>query len=205
MNKRTFLLRGAALLSTVPLTALAQSKAHSKPRKPAPAPVGGPAVLTVSGAISRSNRGAVDPALDPLFNKLAIHFDKAWTLSWPELAAMPANDIHTTLAWDGKVHSLRGPYLAQLLATAGAATRDGTKVLLRGLDGTSASISLGDLRKYRYIVATHMDGQPLALGGFGPLWAIFAADQFPEVMARPLAERYLNCPYALFHIEVQTG
>ncbi|WP_053937359.1 molybdopterin-dependent oxidoreductase [Amantichitinum ursilacus] len=205
MNKRTFLLRGAALLAAGPVTALAQSKPHSKPRKPAPAPVAGPALLTVTGAISRSNRGATDPALDPLFNKLGIHFDKAWTLSWPELAAMPSNEIRTTLAWDGKVHTLQGPYLAQLLATAGAATRDGTKVLLRGLDGTNASISLGDLRKYRYIVATHMDGQPLALGGLGPLWAVYAADQFAEITARPLAERYLNCPYALFHIEVQTG
>ena len=203
MNKRTFLVRGAALLAAWPLSA--EARKSKKPAPPPPAPLPGPTLLTISGAVSRTNRGAVAPALEPLFARQGIHFDTAWTLTFADLIRMPATELHATLPFDGKLHTLRGPYLAQLLATAGAATRDGTKVLLHGLDGNSVSSTLGDLRKYRFIVATHMDGQPLALGGLGPLWATFAADQFADKTARPLAERYLDCPWGLFHIEVQTG
>ena len=202
MNKRTFLVRGAALLAAWPVAAVARKKPAAAPPPPV---VPGPTLLTMSGAITRSNRGATDPAQEPLFARQAIHFDKAWALSFADLTRMPANELHATLPFDGKLHTLRGPYLAQVLATAGAATRDNTRVVLHGLDGTPVSLSLGGLRQYRFIVATHMDGQPLALGGLGPLWAMYAADQFADKTAKPLAERYLDCPWGLYHIEVQTG
>lgn len=53
MNKRAFLAT-SALVGLMPLTALAAAKT----------PARGPVLLTVSGAIMRSNRGALDPALD---------------------------------------------------------------------------------------------------------------------------------------------
>jgi hypothetical protein len=52
------------------------------------------------------------------------------------------------------------------------------------------------------IVATHLDGQPMPLGGLGPLWAVYDADRVPQAAARPLAERFAQCPWALYHIDV---
>ncbi|MBB5192561.1 hypothetical protein HNQ50_003305 [Silvimonas terrae] len=203
MDKRAFLAAGAALVAGAATPALARKK-----EKPAPAPepaTPAPVLLTVSGAITRSNRGALDPVFDQLLKKQNVHFNSAWALTWADLLKMPLVEITATLEYDGKPHVLKGPYLAQLLATAGAPTRDGTKVLLRAIDGYAAGVSLGDIRKYRYIVATHIDGKPIPLGGLGPLWGVYAPDSFPEMTAKPLPDRYAACPWGMYHIEVLTG
>ena len=54
-------------------------------------------------------------------------------------------------------------------------------------------------------MATHLDGQPMALGGLGPLWAVYEADRFPDMAAKPLPARFESCPWATYHIEVREG
>ena len=54
-------------------------------------------------------------------------------------------------------------------------------------------------------MATHLDGQPMALGGLGPLWALYDADRFPDMAAKPLSARFANCPWATYHIQVKEG
>ena len=61
---------------------------------------------------------------------------------------------------------------------------------------------MAQARAQRFIVATHLDGKPMALGGLGPLWAVYDADRFADMAARPVAERFGACPWALYHIEV---
>ncbi|MGK5038507.1 hypothetical protein ACQ4WN_25135, partial [Janthinobacterium sp. LB3P118] len=56
-----------------------------------------------------------------------------------------------------------------------------------------------------FIIATHLDGQAMALGGLGPLWAIHDADRIAAVAALPLAQRFASCPWALYHIGVEVG
>ena len=43
---------------------------------------------------------------------------------------------------------------------------------------------------------------PLALGGLGPVWAVFDADRVPALAAKPLAERFGNCPWGMYHLDV---
>jgi hypothetical protein len=64
-------------------------------------------------------------------------------------------------------------------------------------------VLLADIRKYSFIVATHLDGKPLPLGGLGPLWAVYHADRFPDMAAKPVTDRFAQCPWGLYHIEVQ--
>ena len=78
----------------------------------------------------------------------------------------------------------------------------GDALALRALDGYTARLSLGEARRLGLIVATHLDGQPMALGGLGPLWAVLDADRIPELAAKPLAERFAVCPWGLYHIGV---
>ncbi len=160
-------------------------------------------MLTITGAIGASNRGPFDPALDQMMHKQKISFDKAYAFDLARLSALTAVHVKPTLEYDLKRHVLSGPLLLDVIALTGAKLRDGTKLLLRAVDGYAVIISAEDARNYRFIVATHLDGQPLPLGGLGPLWAIFDADRFPDMASKPVNERFGVCPWALYHIEVQ--
>ena len=161
----------------------------------------GPALLTVTGAIGKPNRGPSDPVLDQMMAKQKITFDKARAFDFAALTALPAVTINPTLEYDKKKHALRGPLLADVLRAAGAAE---TGVLaMRAVDGYAPTVGIADARKYGFIVATHLDGKPMPLGGLGPLWGVFEPDRFPDMASKPLDQRFANCPWALYHIAVR--
>jgi len=194
MDKRKFM--GVAALGAATLPGLAQAQLAPKAQK-------GPTVLTVSGLIGAGNRGALDPALDQMMAKQKIKFDKAQAFDFATLAALPAVTIKPTLEYDNKPHTLKGPLLADVLKASGVKLTDKTTVFVRAVDGYAAQVTAAELTKYRFIVATHMDGQPLSLGGLGPLWAVYDADRFPEMAAKPISARFAWCPWATYHIEVK--
>lgn len=195
MNKRQFL--AAAAISTATLPSLARAKNATQPA--------GPALLTVTGAVGRTNRGPQDPTLDQMMRKRKLQFDKAYTFDFNALLALPAISIKPTLEYDNRLHQLRGPSLIDVIKTTGAPLIESTRLLLRAVDGYAVTIDVTDARKYRFIVATHLDGRPMSLGGLGPLWAVYDADRFPEMRAKPVNARFALCPWALYHIEVQAG
>jgi hypothetical protein len=192
MNKRQFL-GAAAAAGAFPLA----GQAASLPALPA-----GPALLTVTGAISRTNRGPFDPVLDQMMHKHGVGFRKAYAFDDAALRALPALTIRPTLEYDSKAHALRGPLLLDVLAQAGATLTDKTVLVLRAVDGYNVELPLAQARARRFIAATHVDGKPMPLGGLGPLWAVYDADRVPEMAAQPLAQRFAGCPWALYHIEV---
>lgn len=161
-----------------------------------------PALLTVTGAIGKGNRGPFDPALDQMMAKQQTGFDRAHAFDFRALTALPAVSIKPTLEYDNKVHTLKGPLLSDVLKAAGAAPADGVRLTMRAVDGYSPTIGMAEVRQYRFIVATHLDGKPMPLGGLGPLWAVYDADRFPDMAARKVTERFALCPWALYHIDV---
>lgn len=198
MDKRHFL--GAAFVTgAAPAFA---SRPQAQAAGPTAGPACGPVLLTITGAITRSNRGALDPALDQMMAKQKLAFDRAHALDFAALAALPARTIRPTLEYDGKPHTLRGPLLADVLAQAGARPRDAAKVVMRAVDGYAAVLEMRQLRAWNFIVATHLDGKPIPLGGLGPLWAVYDADRVPEMAALPVTQRFGACPWALYHLEV---
>ncbi|MFC5497596.1 molybdopterin-dependent oxidoreductase [Caenimonas terrae] len=188
MHKRHFL--AAAALGALALRSTAQV-----------AGLASPALLTVTGAIGKPNRGPLDPVRDQMMAKQKLAFDKARAFDFGMLAAMPAVAIHPTLEYDSQPHELRGPLLADVLAASGAAAEG--RLAMRAVDGYSPTLSIADALRYRFIVATHLDGQTMPLGGLGPLWAVYDADRFPDMAAKPMSDRFASCPWALFHIDVQ--
>ncbi len=193
MDKRQFM--GAALAAGAPLAFAAPSTLTAA----------GPTLLTVSGAVTRPNRGAVDPARDVMMHKQKVAFAKARSFDFAALLALPAVTIRPTLEYDAKVHALRGPLLLDVLAAAGARPAEQAQLLLRAVDGYAAMLTVAQARAQRFIVATHMDGQPMALGGLGPLWALPDADRIPELAAKPLAQRFGGCPWSLYHVNIEAG
>ena len=196
MNKRHFL--GAATVAGL-WPAVRASAAQRGGQGP------GPGLLTVSGAIGKSNRGAVDPALDQLLVKHGVKFDKGYVFDAEALRRLPAVRIRTTLEYDAKPHSLAGPLLTRVVEAAGVAASDGVLLALRAVDGYVVPVRMADARAYRMIVATEMDGSPLALGGRGPQWAIYEADTLAAFKDKPLKERFALCPWGLYSIEVTRG
>lgn len=162
----------------------------------------GPALLTVSGAITRTNRGALDPALDQMMVKQKVAFDKAHAFDFASLAALAPVTIKPTLEYDSKVHTLSGPLLSAVILAAGGPKAEATQLRLRAVDGYAVTLSVADANKFRFIVATRLDGRPMPLGGLGPCWAVYDADRFPEMAAKPVNQRFALCPWALYHIEV---
>lgn len=196
-NKRRLFL-GASVLGAVTAPSLVSSRTASASAR-------GPTLLTVSGRIGAGNRGALDPALDQMMVKQKIKFDKAQVFDFAAILALPAVSIQPTLEYDGKPHTLKGPLLTDLLKACGVNVGDKTNFFLRAVDGYAAPVSAVQARKYRFIVATHLDGRPMPLGGLGPLWAVYDADRFADMAAKPVTERFGSCPWAMYHIEVTEG
>ena len=192
MNKRHFL--GTTALAGL-LPAL-HAQAAEPTRK-------GPGLLTISGATAKSNRGPVDPALDQLMVKHGVKFDKAFVVDAEALGRLPVVRIKPTLEYDAKPHALAGPLLTSVLELAGV-TGD-AMLALRAVDGYVVPLKTADARNYKMIVATEMDGRPLALGGLGPQWAVYEADTLAAFKDKPLKERFALCPWGLYSIEVTRG
>jgi len=191
MKKRQFL-GAVAAAGALPSLGAAASKAER-----------GPTLLTVTGAIAKPNRGSFDRVTDQMMHRQRLTFDKAFAFDFAALTALPAISIKPTLEYDGRPHTLSGPLLVDVLKAAGALTGENSNLILRAVDGYATAVALARARAQRYIVATHLDGAPMALGGLGPLWAVYDADRVPEMANRPVGERFTTCPWALYHIEVQ--
>ena len=192
MQKRQFLGSAAAAAAALPMAAHAARPSGR-----------GPVLLTVSGAIGRGNRGPLDPALDQMLHKHGVSFAKGYTFDYAALLQLAPHTIRPTLEYDAKPHLLRGPLLLDVLAATGAKVDDRSVLVLRAVDGYNTELSGAQARTRRVIIATHIDGDPLPLGGLGPLWAVVDADRVPQLAALPLVQRFAACPWALYHVEVR--
>ncbi len=193
MDKRQFLLAtalGAPMFCTA-------TRARAGPRASCPV------VLTVSGMIVRNNRGPLDKVVDQLMSRHNLQFDSAFSFDLAALAALRQVTIKPTLEYDAKPHDLRGPLLSDVLKSAGASTASQMSLSLRAIDGYAPVMTMAEMEARRFIVATHIDGRPLAIGGLGPLWGIYDADRYPESASKPVNERFAQCPWGLYHIGVQ--
>lgn len=161
-----------------------------------------PGLLTVTGAIGRSNRGAFDPVLDQMLGKHGVTFERAYEFDAATLQQLPSVTIKPTLEYDGKRHTLAGPLLATVLDAINAS---GTQLALRAVDGYNVALSRADAAAYKMMVALKIDGRPMALGGFGPQWAVYDADNLAAFKDKPLKERFALCPWGLYHVAVMTG
>ena len=120
----------------------------------------GPIVLTVSGAIARTNGPA------------GVDFDKAM------LEALGVEHITTTTNWtDGKA-VFDGVPVAKVLQAVGAT---GTSVVATALDEYSIEIPIEQFTRYNILLAMRMNGRDLPPNDKGPLWIVYPRDDHPEL------------------------
>ena len=206
MDKRQFLAAAVSAAATVPALAQGEAPAPAAPAGGGPGNTAhglrGPALLTITGPRVHANRKPFDPTLDVMMAKQKLTFGPAHAFDYGLLTAMPATTIEPTLEYDKKVHRLQGPLLLDVLKAAGT-NGDRYRLLMRGIDGYAPVIPVSHAARYKFIVATQMDGTPLPLGGLGPLWITYDADKFPDMAAKPLEERFALCPWGVYYIEMQ--
>ncbi len=117
-------------------------------------------ILTVSGNIEHSNRGA-----DALFDYNA-------------LIKLGLHTLSTTTNWTDGVTVFEGVLARDLLAKVGA---QGKTVRAIALNDYTVDIPISDFQKYDVLLALKMDGQELLRKNKGPIWIIYPKDQHPEL------------------------
>lgn len=195
-HRRHFL--GAAAIGAVTLPSLGLAQ-H------APSGSRSSTLLTVGGLIGSGNRGALDSAMDRMLVRQNISFSRARVFDFASLAAMPSATIQPTREYDGKPHTLKGPLLTDVMKACAVTVTPQTLFKLYAVDGYTAQLPAADATHYWVIVATHLDGRPLALGGLGPLWVVYDADRFTDTAAKPLSARFASSPWATYYIDVTDG
>lgn len=128
----------------------------------------GPVMLTISGAIERTNVG--DEA----------HFDRAM------LNALSQHEARTNTPWTEQAHDYRGPLMRELLAHVGA---QGERVLVAALNGYDVKIPMDDFVAYDVLLAIERDGEPMPIREYGPLWVLYPFDYHEVLLSEKMRFR----------------
>ena len=128
----------------------------------------GKVVLSVVGLVGRAN---ADKRAD---------FDMAM------LEALPQHSFTTATPWFKEARRFSGPLLRDVLAAAGA---KGTALRAVALNDYKVEIPVEDALKYRVVMATRLDGQPMPLREKGPLFIIYPYDESADLRSERFYSR----------------
>jgi hypothetical protein len=121
----------------------------------------GDVILTVTGAVTSPN----------------IPEGAAFDLTM--LDALPQYETATETPWHDGTIRFQGPLIADVLAAAGA---DGSLLRVIALNDYAADIPIEDIRTYPVILASRINGEPIAVRNKGPLFVIYPFDRHPELV-----------------------
>ncbi|MEX8191428.1 Twin-arginine translocation pathway signal [Comamonas guangdongensis] len=165
-----------------------------------------PVVLTISGPGIEANRGKLQAAGDRMLITQGYRFDTAWSCGLDALNSLEQHTLRTALEYDEAEHRLHGPLLEHVLQAAGLdlgkAMAQDHWLTLQGIDGYRSRMPLAQALRWRMLLATQLDGLPLAMGGLGPLWSIYAPQQITELSQLPLKERFHAAVWGLYYLEI---
>ena len=124
-------------------------------------------VLSVTGMVERANAsGRAD-------------FDMAM------LEALPQHSFVTATPWFQTPRRFSGPLLRDVLAAAGA---QGTTLSAVALNDYKVQIPAEDAQRFKVLMATRLDGQPMPVREKGPLFIIYPYGDSADLRS----ERYYN-------------
>lgn len=202
LTRRNLLTTGAAACTALATAAL-PAAAAGRPRT-ASAP--GFTVLTISGPGIRTNRGASDATLDRMLNLHGYTFGAAWQCDAAALSALAHHRLHTHIEYDDAAHTLQGPLLETVLQAAGmdtaAALRQGHWLTFQAIDGYRVFMPVAQALQWGITLATHMDGQPLGMGGLGPVWAMYNPQTIASMAGLPQKQHFAQAAWGLYYLRV---
>ena len=127
----------------------------------------GKVVLSVTGPVERANAGG------------RADFDMTM------LEALPQHRFVTATPWFKTPRQFSGPMLRDVLAAAGA---KGTTLSAVALNDYKVEIPAEDAQRFKVLVATRLDDQPMPLREKGPLFIVYPYDDSADLRS----ERYYN-------------
>jgi hypothetical protein len=126
----------------------------------------GPVLITVF-----AEDGAETAPRDGLFASYGLGVGQAATLfDAGALASLPARRIEADFPVGAAPRTFSGPSLADVVAASGAR---GASVRLTAFDGYQVEISSEMIAQHDPILATHVAGEPLSVGGLGPAMLVW--------------------------------
>jgi len=108
-----------------------------------------------------------------------------WTLTQAEFDALPQQSVSTTTSWTKGVHTFTGPLMRDIQKMAGS---NSAMMNAIAIDDYAQKIPTADFTKYDVILANRMDGKPLSMDHYGPMWIIYPRDAFPRELMNPLTD-----------------
>lgn len=127
----------------------------------------GKVVLSVTGPVERANAGG------------RADFDMAM------LEALPQHSFVTATPWFKTPRKFSGPLLRDVLAAAGV---KGTTLSAVAVDDYKVEIPAKDAQRFKLLLATRLDDQPMPLRDKGPLFIVYPYDDSADLRS----ERYYN-------------
>lgn len=115
----------------------------------------GRAILTISGAITQPNAGAVAK------------------LDMKMIEALPQQTFTTRTPWFDKPVTFTGPLLADVMAAVGA---KGSALAATAINDYTITIPMDDVNARKVIMARLIDGKPIPVREKGPLFVVYPFD-----------------------------
>ncbi|AZU02872.1 hypothetical protein X907_0324 [Glycocaulis alkaliphilus] len=129
----------------------------------------GPVVLVITG-VDSDHRGSRPVAYEGLYAIYGIEMQGARGFTRPELTAMSWRQIRADFPVGSAPRVFDGPRLSDVLRSAGL---EGASVRLTAFDGYEAEVPAELIARYEPILALRADGDPLAVGGLGPVMLVW--------------------------------
>ncbi len=153
----------------LPLTLLLASALPASADMPAPS---GHVLLTLGGAVTETNLPARGEHDGGLLGFLEVTHEGAAGFDAGMLDSLPQVEI--TIPYGPEDHereiTFRGPLMSDVMTMAGA---EGRTAKPMAMDGYQAEISWQNIADHKPILATHADGAPMGIGGYGPTMIVF--------------------------------
>ncbi|CUJ88682.1 hypothetical protein RUE5091_00748 [Ruegeria denitrificans] len=132
----------------------------------------GHVLLTLGGAVTETNLPARGENDGGLLGYLEVQHDGAAGFDASMLDGLAQVEI--TIAYGPEDNqrdiTFSGPRLSDVMTMAGAKGKAANPM---ALDGYQSEIPWDSIQAYQPIVATHADGSPMGIGGYGPTMIVF--------------------------------
>ncbi len=143
---------------------------------PLPKPHGGEIILTIAGAIARSNGDGIT------FCDLGL------------LRTLPAQQLVTETPWTKGRRTFTGVALDVLMEWVGAG---GDTLTAEALNDYAVDFPIADAVRLGAVVAYFLDGQPMYASDQGPLWIVYPFSDRPEIRTETYYQRSVWNLYSL--------
>ncbi len=154
----------------------------------------GHVLLTLGGAVTETNLPARGENDGGLLGYLEVQHDGAAGFDAAMLDGL--EQVEITILYgpeDNKSDiAFSGPRLSDLLIMAGA---EGKTAKPMAMDGYQSEIPWDSITAHQPIVATHADGSPMGVGGYGPTMIVFPPTDDPDLAAEQSGQQVWALAY----------